>query len=389
MIIALSCDEGIIQPDSVLSDQSTNANLKAAVVGTTYYVEKSGNDNNSGTISAPFQTIQKAANVVKPGDTVIVGDGSYTSSGETIVTLSRSGTDGSPITFKSKNKFGAVFDGRDNATDNGFVFNNVSYVNLRDFEFEGFAFWTIHARVGSHHLEITGNHIHDIGRLCTSTTYGLVGCYLEQVSDVVFSRNILHDIGRYANGENGCSNSNTNYKNHDHGLYLNGVTNVVANNNLFYNIKGQSVHIYSYNNKSSSNVKIVNNTFAFGNKYYVAGHIMMWGSLSNAVIANNIFYSQFGSGLQVYQGSFTYSNVVIKNNVTYLGNGMVNSGTASGVSIFNNFNKTDPKMVNPNAFNFKLQSSSPDINAGVGLGLLTDYSDNSIVGLPDIGAFEY
>lgn len=51
----------------------------------TYYVDvnhQNASDNNAGTETQPFKTIQKAADVVGPGDTVIVEDGTYTGSGQ-------------------------------------------------------------------------------------------------------------------------------------------------------------------------------------------------------------------------------------------------------------------------------------------------------------------
>jgi hypothetical protein len=60
----------------------------------------------------------------------------------------------------------------------------------------------------------------------------------------------------------------------------------------------------------------------------------------------------------------------------------------------NSFNSTDPLFTNGSttyslATDFTLQATSPCINAGVDVGLTTDYVGNSIVGLPDIGALEY
>ena len=49
-----------------------------------YYVSTAGSDSNSGNQSAPFLSIQHAANVVNPGDTVIVENGTYTNPGGTV-----------------------------------------------------------------------------------------------------------------------------------------------------------------------------------------------------------------------------------------------------------------------------------------------------------------
>ena len=48
----------------------------------------------------------------------------------------------------------------------------------------------------------------------------------------------------------------------------------------------------------------------------------------------------------------------------------------------------DPVFVTPGT-DFRLQVTSPAINAGVDVGLTEDYAGNPIVGLPDIGAYEY
>ncbi|MCM8785928.1 MAG: DUF1565 domain-containing protein [Candidatus Omnitrophica bacterium] len=43
----------------------------------TYYVSVNGDDRNPGTKESPFRTIQKAADIVNPGDTVFVLPGEY------------------------------------------------------------------------------------------------------------------------------------------------------------------------------------------------------------------------------------------------------------------------------------------------------------------------
>lgn len=50
---------------------------KAAVMGNSYYVSVNGNDANAGTQQAPWQTITKAASSLSPGDTAVVGEGTY------------------------------------------------------------------------------------------------------------------------------------------------------------------------------------------------------------------------------------------------------------------------------------------------------------------------
>ncbi|TCC88739.1 hypothetical protein EZ428_19080 [Pedobacter frigiditerrae] len=73
----------------------------------TWFVSGKGNDQNSGkTESTAFRSLQSAADLTKPGDTVIVADGIYDSStannGHSILTLRTSGTVDKYITFKAK-----------------------------------------------------------------------------------------------------------------------------------------------------------------------------------------------------------------------------------------------------------------------------------------------
>lgn len=61
------------------------------------YVAKNGNDNNAGTLEAPYLTISKAAQVAVAGDHVYIREGNY----EETLRPANSGTAGNPITFQS------------------------------------------------------------------------------------------------------------------------------------------------------------------------------------------------------------------------------------------------------------------------------------------------
>jgi parallel beta-helix repeat protein len=64
----------------------------------TYYVSTEGNDLYDGTINKPFRTIQTAANVAKPGDTILVQPGIYR---ERVSPPIGGSSSSLPITFKS------------------------------------------------------------------------------------------------------------------------------------------------------------------------------------------------------------------------------------------------------------------------------------------------
>ncbi len=77
-----------------------------------WYVAPAGNNANPGTLAAPFQTIQKAATLAHPGDTVFIRAGTY----HETVTPRYSGTASSPITFTAYNGENVIVDGADAVT---------------------------------------------------------------------------------------------------------------------------------------------------------------------------------------------------------------------------------------------------------------------------------
>jgi hypothetical protein len=75
--------------------------------GGVYYVSTSGNDNNPGTLSQPWRTIQKAARTLVAGETVLIRGGTYR---ETILPAN-SGTAGNYITYGAYPNEAVIVDG--------------------------------------------------------------------------------------------------------------------------------------------------------------------------------------------------------------------------------------------------------------------------------------
>ena len=87
---------------------STACSPSGMVIGANYYVNSAtGSDSNNGTsLSTPFATLQKAANVATAGQTVCIEAGSGYgggTSGTSPMVLTTSGTAGHPITFTGCN----------------------------------------------------------------------------------------------------------------------------------------------------------------------------------------------------------------------------------------------------------------------------------------------
>lgn len=80
--------------------------LIAQVDAATYYVATTGNDGNVGSSSAPWQTLQKAANTMVAGDTTIVRNGTYTQG--KLAFSGHSGTPSARITLQAENRHLAI-----------------------------------------------------------------------------------------------------------------------------------------------------------------------------------------------------------------------------------------------------------------------------------------
>ncbi|UCH33795.1 MAG: right-handed parallel beta-helix repeat-containing protein, partial [Armatimonadota bacterium] len=86
--------------------------MATCVHGATYFVAPSGADANPGTLEKPFRTIQRAADVMKPGDTCFARAGVYRET----VRPATSGEQGKPITFAAYEDEEVVISGADPIT---------------------------------------------------------------------------------------------------------------------------------------------------------------------------------------------------------------------------------------------------------------------------------
>ena len=106
--------------------------------GTDYYVSSTlGNDNNTGTIEKPFQSIAKAAEAAKPGDKVNIMNGTYITKSSPVLNLKsqHSGTEGNYVTYRAHSGHKPVI------YASGEVWNaiqiNASYIIIDGLELKG------------------------------------------------------------------------------------------------------------------------------------------------------------------------------------------------------------------------------------------------------------
>jgi len=375
---------------------STTAALSRSNPAGYHYVANGGSDSNSGSGCSAWATLQHAADVVNAGDTVIVADGTYSNpsasgTGSTLVNATRGGNSSAWVTFRSQNKWGAVLDGLSNTTAEGWEFV-ASYIRVQDFEIRGFSDDALSNYRGGQFIDIIGNHIHHMGRYCTDTGIGRDGIFVSK-SNVTVEQNLIHDIGRFSPGENGCNPSTPYYQGNDHGIYVAGASNVMIRNNIFYNVThGFNVQVYP---DAVDNLSILNNTFVHGTPYYT-GQIIITNATTNSRIENNIFYQPTTAAVYVHpNGSTTPSfSLAIKNNIStnatlqFSLTGAIDA-SLSGVSYSANQESTNPLFVNVTGNDFHLSGGSPAVGRGLALSDVTvDYNNWPRANPPSVGGYE-
>src|ERR1700722_19462059 len=172
--------------------------------GTTYYVSKSGKDSNSGSYTAPWLTIQHAANSVTAGATVYVGAGTYNES----VTFPASGTATNYITFESYPGQTAVIDGTGlsvSGTQGLINILNQSYITVSGFEIRNYTtskatltpagIWVTGSGSG---VQLLNNLVHNITTTSekNGNAFGIAvyGTSATPISDITISGNQIYNL---------------------------------------------------------------------------------------------------------------------------------------------------------------------------------------------------
>jgi hypothetical protein len=360
----------------------------------TVFVAPNGLDSRSytqaQTSSTPWQTIQKCHNTALNGDICSVASGTYTptttcAAVPCVVNVTRAG-----ITFKSTTPLGAKLVGGGGTTNfyGFFLASGGNSTTIQDFEISGFYKEGIHVANSQNvtNLTIRGNLIHDIGIVCTQIGFGIDGIFIGvTTSTILIENNVVHTIGRTMTG---CTPVADQIR-ADHGIYIDGSTNLTMQRNLVYNMRnGFHVHLHP---ALSTNVKIYNNTFA-DPILLSSGQIIIAAPVNGLDITNNIFYNPSaasspcgnpigaiffsgGSG-----GGALSGTVLVRNNLTnssvwwYLGSCSSNDTPPppTGVTTFTGNTKSAANyFTNAAARDYSLVSGSPAINTGIALTGIT------------------
>jgi hypothetical protein len=350
--------------------------VPSTVAAATYYVATTGSDSNAGTSDRPFRTITFAYARAAAGDEIIVKPGVYTDYTASYgLRLNRSGTASAPITLRSEKRGAAVLDGGNRTDRPDVVWFSGNYNVLDGFDIKNGYLGGI--MVYGSYNQIRNNAIHHNGNVGDpKSTKGQDGIYSgSSTTGNVYWANHIHHNGRISIDSN-----------YDHGLYLTGDNELVANNIVTHN-SAYGVHLAGYTVVSNS--KVYNNVLAWNGR----SGIMLWMDFAGVDIRNNILVNNRNYGIDTYKALGT--GIQIDRNIVY-GNGagtMRLNGLGSILSYLLGSNPSvDPKFTNASAGDFRLQSTSPGVDAGVKLSAVP--IDFASIPRPqgtshDIGAHEF
>jgi hypothetical protein len=332
-----------------------------------YYVSPDGSDAGPGTRNAPWRTIAYALESVRPGDTILLRGGTYAQN----LIVSTSGTARRPITVTSVPGEEAIL--RPAETDPSYPVElmDAAYFRLAGLVVEGAvgtSIANVYVEGSSHDVEISG---------CTIRKSQEQGIFTDRTTRRV------HMIGNsiYDNGT-------TNDPKQNHGIYVEGADQVIANNVIFSQPHGYGIQVYP----SSTGVLVANNTVV-GNSL---GGIVVGGNgattADRTLVVNNIvaFNGQYGIR-GYYGGGPKGSGNVALGNLAF-GNPEGNFvNDVDGVIAFSANVTADPLFVDPRARDYRLRAGSPAIDHAV--RMFAPEVDRVGVARPqgagaDLGAFE-
>ncbi|WP_375506740.1 choice-of-anchor Q domain-containing protein [uncultured Nostoc sp.] len=424
-----STDQEMPLPSRKLISSISNA--------TTYYVSGKGNDRNSGrTTSSAFRTIQRAADLTNPGDTVLIMNGVYKNAHPSgaVIDIKRSGRANAWITYK------AYPGQRPKLQHNGWhgisINDGASYIEVNGLEVVGnngkmTRSYGLSQKYNqsnpltngncigiegeqdgrSHHIRILNNKVHDCGgggisaiqsdyvtidnnEVFNNAWYSVYGCSgisllnnwnsdNNQNYKMFVTRNKVYNnkmlVPWISNGKiqdgNGIIIDRAMNKQKGSKLSAYRGRTLIASN-ISYKNGGGGIHTYQ-----SENIDIVYNTSYLNNQSpeILYGQISINAS-NNINVLNNILYSERGKPINVRYGG---------NNVRFDYNLNANSSliNASGSSDM----IADPLFMNPYAGDFRLKSTSPAINSGMKFNSVkTDFTGDPRVkgSRSDRGAYE-
>jgi hypothetical protein len=260
----------------------------------TYYVATNGNDQNAGTLSRPWRTLQHAADRVAAGDTILVRAGNYTGAN-----FETSGTASRPIVLQAYPGEAPAITANNPATPDGINLEGASYMTVQGF--------TVNARtragiraVTCQHVTIRDNHMDQNGY------WGILTGFCD---DLLIEHNT-------------ASRSV-----HQHGIYVsNSGDRPVIRGNVVWGNSANGIHMNGDGSEGGDGIitgALVEANVIYGNGATGGSGINMDG-VQASIIRNNLLYDNHASGISAYQidgGGPSTGNRILNNTVIVASNG--------------------------------------------------------------------
>lgn len=383
-----------------LSAVLTTFVLCASALADTYYIAPppSGNDGNPGTLGSPFATLQHAAGVVQPGDTILVRAGSYQGGHFTT-----SGTSGQPITLMAYPGEEVSINADNPTTPDGINLEGASYMIVDGFRVDGRTRAGVRAVLCEHvtirNVRADANGVWGIFTgFCddllieNNTTTGSIvehGIYVSNSGDrpvirgnLIYSNNAngIHMNGDISAGGDGIISDalveeNIIFDNGvggGSGINCDGVQDSIIRNNLIYNTHASGISLYRIDaGASATGNKVYNNTVIVASDGRWALNIQ--DASTGNEIRNNIFYSHhsFRGAVSVsadsLPGLVSDSNVVEDRFTTDDGNSTLTLAqwqSQTGQDTNTLVSDPDALFVDPGNDDYHLKEGSPALEAG-------------------------
>jgi parallel beta-helix repeat protein len=375
------------------------------------FVAPGGDDAGNGSAAQPWASLQHAADLVEPGDTVRVVEGNYIGG----FVIERSGTADKPITFTAAEGATPTIQIVE-AFNEGLVVRGASYLTINGFEFayaapgadtadgeryeNGIVVTDAPGPVLSHHVTITNNNVHGfpgggIGAVLADyltiegntvwdnarwSKFQASGISLYQTVDfddasrthnVIRANRVFGNENRVPNESGIITDGNCIIIDDSRQTqkFLDNTTRyppasgqTLVENNVCSNNGGRGVHVFL-----SDNVLARHNTL-YQNQQTptINDGELTAGESGNVRFENNIVYTADGKPAN---NSSNATDVVFEGNLYF------NASTVTHISD-SDIIDADPLFVDPSAegtrADFDLQSSSPALDAGVGDSPATD-----------------
>lgn len=319
----------------------------------TFYVALNGNDNNSAiqakNPATPWKTIQKAANSIIGGDTVIIAGGTYLE--KVVINSNAKGTAVKPTSFKNKTGETVIIDGQNNGGrfESLFRLNTVDYVTVKGLKAQN-ASWYGFSAISSNYITYdscytentgaSGIHIaqstyvnilrNNIRRACQVQTRdsngnGTQECItLGRTSNFKISFNEIYDVPLSGEGGEGIDPKGSCFDGEISNNYCHDLARV-----------GIYVDASSGNFGDTRNIRVFNNrVLRCGGGISVAGEL--GGHIRDIYIYNNVLVNNTNSGVLFQSiGNGRYSDIYIVNNT------LVNNASAGFAGDVSNFSQNN------------------------------------------------